>query len=77
MQLKIQAGYNISDDFNGYMQDGFGTFDVTIKDGIRFGAGRGYLNEAKKRNNVNIFIRNLMFIKYYLIIQKPLALRLL
>ena len=53
-----QAGHNISDDFNGYMQDGFGTFDVTIKDGIRFGAGRGYLNEAKKRKNVNIFIKS-------------------
>ena len=58
LEAAKQAGYAISDDFNGYMQDGFGTFDVTIKNGVRFGAGRGYLNEAKKRKNVNIFIKS-------------------
>ena len=58
LEAAKQAGYSISDDFNGYKQDGFGTFDVTIKNGIRFGAGRGYLNEAKKRKNVNIFIKS-------------------
>ena len=49
LNATVEAGYTISEDFNGYMQDGFGTYDVTIKDGIRIGAAKAYLGETKQR----------------------------
>ena len=57
LNAAVEAGYTISDDFNGYMQDGFGTYDVTIKDGIRIGAAKAYLEETKQRKNVSIFTK--------------------
>lgn len=50
-----EAGYNIFDDSNGYQQEGFGTFDVTIHNGKRYGVGRAYLDEVKNKTNINIF----------------------
>ena len=44
LNAATEAGYPVSEDFNGYMQDGFGTYDVTIKDGIRIGASN-YLSD--------------------------------
>jgi len=53
----IEAGYPYTEDPNGYMQEGFCTYDLTIKDGKRCGVGKAYLKEASKRNNVDIFIK--------------------
>jgi len=53
-----EAKYPLSGDFNGFMQEGFGTFDVTIKDGVRYGAGRGYVSQAIKRKNLDIFTKS-------------------
>ena len=53
-----EAGYEIYEDVNGYKQEGFGPFDVTINDGIRYGAGRAYLNNIKKRKNIRIFTKS-------------------
>ena len=57
LNAAVEAGYLVSEDFNGYMQDGFGTYDVTIKEGIRIGASKAYLEETKQRKNVDIFIK--------------------
>ena len=57
LNAAVEAGYPISEDFNGYMQDGFGTYDLTIKDGIRIGAAKAYLQDTKQRKNVEIFIK--------------------
>ena len=40
------------------MQEGFCTYDLTIKDGKRCGIGKAYLNEASKRSNVDIFMQS-------------------
>jgi len=57
LNAAVEAGYPISEDFNGYMQDGFGTYDLTIKDGMRIGAAKAYLQDTKQRKNVEIFIK--------------------
>ena len=46
---------NYYDDSNGYKQEGFGTFDVTIHDGKRYGAGKAYLDDIKNNSNIEIF----------------------
>jgi choline dehydrogenase len=38
-----QAGYPVTDDFNGRQQEGFGTYQLTIKDGERWSASFAYL----------------------------------
>jgi choline dehydrogenase len=42
-----EAGYMVTSDFNGYQQEGFGPFQLTIKDGQRWSAARGYLHPVK------------------------------
>ena len=53
-----EAGYPYTEDPNGFMQEGFCTYDLTIKDGKRCGIGKAYLNEALKRKNVDIFTQS-------------------
>ena len=48
------AGYDLFEDSNGYKQEGFGTFDVTIHNGKRYGAGRAYLDNIKSKSNIEI-----------------------
>ena len=50
-----QAGYEIYEDVNGFKQEGFGTFDVTINNGVRYGAGKAYLDKVKNNKNLKIF----------------------
>ena len=50
-----EAGYEIYDDVNGYKQEGFGPFDVTINNGERWGVGRAYLDKVKNNKNLNVF----------------------
>jgi len=47
-----QAGYPLTSDFNGYQQEGFGPYQLTIHDGQRWSAARGYLHPALKRPNL-------------------------
>ena len=53
-----EAGYRYTEDSNGFMQEGFCTYDVTIKDGMRCNIGKAYLKEASKRKNVDIFMQS-------------------
>ena len=47
------AGYKVTADFNGYQQEGFGPYQLTIKDGQRWSAARGYLHPVKdQRSNL-------------------------
>ena len=48
------AGYAISDDLNGYRQEGFGRFDMTVADGIRASAAVCYLHPARARSNLTV-----------------------
>jgi choline dehydrogenase len=52
-----QAGYPLTDDVNGFRQEGFGTFDRTIYRGRRLSAARAYLHPVKQRPNLEIRTR--------------------
>ncbi len=54
IKAAAEAGYDTFEDSNGFKQDGFGTFDVTIYNGKRQGVSRAYLNEIKGYKNLTI-----------------------
>ncbi|MBU4433047.1 MAG: choline dehydrogenase [Alphaproteobacteria bacterium] len=47
-----QAGYKTTRDFNGFQQEGFGPYDLTIRDGQRWSAAAAYLAAALSRPNL-------------------------
>jgi choline dehydrogenase len=47
-----QAGHPVTEDFNGEQQEGFGPYQLTIKDGRRWSAANAYLHPALKRPNL-------------------------
>ena len=49
-----QAGYELTDDYNGEKQEGFGPMDQTVWKGRRWSASNAYLKPALKRANCNI-----------------------
>jgi choline dehydrogenase len=48
----VQAGYPLTKDFNGFQQEGFGPYQLTIHDGQRWSAARGYLHPVLERPNL-------------------------
>ncbi len=52
-----QAGYPLTEDVNGYQQEGFAPFDATIYRGRRFSAARAYYHPIKKRKNLDIIFK--------------------
>ncbi len=49
-----EAGYPLTDDVNGYRQEGFARFDKLIRDGRRWSAARAYLHPVKNRPNLTV-----------------------
>ncbi len=49
-----QAGYELTDDMNGYRQEGFGKFDRNIHRGRRLSAATAYLGPARRRRNLEV-----------------------
>ncbi|SHO56929.1 choline dehydrogenase [Vibrio quintilis] len=49
-----EAGYPLTDDVNGYQQEGFGAFDQNIYRGRRLSAARAYLHPVKNRKNLTV-----------------------
>jgi choline dehydrogenase len=60
-----QAGYALTDDVNGYRQEGFGPFDRNIHRGRRLSAARAYLHPVMTRANLTVacraFVTRLIF----------------
>lgn len=55
-----EAGYSLTDDVNGYCQEGFGRFDRNIHRGRRLSASRAYYHPVKKiRPNLEVICRAL------------------
>ena len=54
-----QAGHPITQDVNGYQQEGFAAFDRNVKRGRRFSAARAYLHPVKRRSNLTVQCRAL------------------
>ncbi|HET6867283.1 MAG TPA: choline dehydrogenase [Solirubrobacteraceae bacterium] len=52
-----QAGYPLTDDVNGYRQEGFAAFDRTIHRGKRLSAARAYLHPVMSRPNLDVRTR--------------------
>ncbi len=49
-----QAGYEVTDDYNGEKQEGFGPMEQTVWKGRRWSAANAYLKPALKRPNVDL-----------------------
>ncbi|PWC14251.1 choline dehydrogenase [Brenneria roseae subsp. americana] len=55
VEAGVQAGYPKTDDLNGYQQEGFGPMDRTVTpEGRRASTARGYLDQARERQNLTI-----------------------
>jgi choline dehydrogenase len=53
-----QAGYELTDDVNGYRQEGFGRFDRNVHRGLRWSASRAYLHPVRGRPNLDVHCRS-------------------
>jgi len=49
-----QAGYPLTDDFNGETQEGFGRYHCNIKGGQRWSSARAFLDPARRRRNLTV-----------------------
>ncbi len=49
-----QAGYEVTDDYNGEKQEGFGPFEATVWQGRRWSAANAYLRPALSRPNCDL-----------------------
>lgn len=56
-QAVQQAGYRLTDDVNGYRQEGFAPFDRNIRSGRRLSAARAYLHPVMNRPNLKVVTR--------------------
>jgi choline dehydrogenase len=60
-----QAGYPLTDDVNGYRQEGFAPFDRNIRRGRRWSAARAYLHPVLHRPNLTVqtrqFVTRILF----------------
>jgi choline dehydrogenase len=52
-----QAGYPLTDDVNGYRQEGFAAFDRNLRRGRRLSAARAYLHPVLGRPNLEVRTR--------------------
>jgi choline dehydrogenase len=52
-----EAGYELTDDVNGYRQEGFAPFDRNIRRGRRLSAARAYLHPVMSRRNLEVRTR--------------------
>ncbi|MBG6209537.1 choline dehydrogenase [Labrenzia sp. EL_126] len=49
-----QAGYGVTEDYNGERQEGFGDMEMTVHKGRRWSAANAYLKPALKRGNLEL-----------------------
>ena len=49
-----EAGYPLTDDVNGYRQEGFARFDRNVYRGRRLSAARAYLHPVRHRKNLDV-----------------------
>jgi choline dehydrogenase len=60
-----QAGYALTEDVNGYRQEGFAPFDRNVHRGRRLSASRAYLDPVRHRSNLRVetraFVTRILF----------------
>jgi choline dehydrogenase len=55
-----EAGYPLTDDVNGYRQEGFAPFDRNVYRGRRWSAAKAYLRPVMRRANLDVVTRALV-----------------
>ncbi|WUD71757.1 choline dehydrogenase [Streptomyces sp. NBC_00510] len=55
-----EAGHPLTDDVNGYRQEGFAPFDRNVHRGRRLSAARAYLDPVRRRPNLTVRTRTLV-----------------
>jgi choline dehydrogenase len=55
-----EAGYHLTEDVNGYRQEGFAPFDRNIHNGRRLSASQAYLRPVRARKNLTVRTRTLV-----------------
>jgi len=59
-----QAGFELTNDYNGLKQEGFGPMEQTVHKGRRWSAANAYLKPALQRDNLKMmkcFVRRILF----------------
>jgi choline dehydrogenase len=59
-EAALQAGYQLTDDVNGFRQEGFAPFDRNLHRGRRLSAARAYLHPVLSRPNLTVRTRALV-----------------
>jgi len=54
-----EAGYGITDDYNGYRQEGMSKMDMTVKGGVRSSTANAYLKPVLHRENLTVITKAL------------------
>lgn len=49
-----EAGYDLTEDYNGYRQEGFGRMEMSVRKGTRCSAAKAYLYPARGRANLSV-----------------------
>ena len=49
-----EAGFPVTEDFNGSQQERFGYFDVSVDNGVRASTAQVYLSNAGRRRNLEV-----------------------
>ena len=49
-----EAGYDLTEDYNGFRQEGFGRMEMSVREGTRCSAAKAYLYPARKRANLQV-----------------------
>jgi choline dehydrogenase len=57
LRAGVEAGFNRTDDVNGYRQEGFAAFDKNVVRGRRLSAARAYLHPVLDRPNLTVMTR--------------------
>ena len=53
----VEAGFPLTDDVNGFRQEGFAPFDRNVHKGRRLSASRAYLRPVRNRENLTVLTR--------------------
>ncbi|MGI9477142.1 MAG: choline dehydrogenase [Hyphomicrobiaceae bacterium] len=54
VEAGAQAGYELTDDYNGQKQEGFGPMEQTVWQGRRWSTANAYLKPASRRSNLDV-----------------------
>ena len=53
-EAAVQSGYSLTEDYNGYKQEGIGAADMTVHEGTRWSTAKGYLKNITNQKNICI-----------------------